>query len=385
MLILNLTRGNSGLRVPLRFPATPAEIGAAYAKLYEISKNENETRIASVMSEVGFLDKFFKDKPMSYSGEYIDLNELARQIDRLTEQELRTLDGALKMESVGSITDILRIADSLNDYIFISGVTTEKDLGQFLTDSGYKDFPESVKPDLDYAAIGAEYCRERGGVFTPEGFTFLRRQEESLSAQEREWWKPLFRVYLQTPERQSLGREPYMLDLPATTEQLFAARCRLEVADLADAELIQTKCLYQPFKPYIPLQEPDFTELRDLSVNLSAAMDNYGESLVLAVYDMKRPQSLMQAGELALEIWRYELVTNVEGYGRNALYELCEDQEIVDTVDDYMDWDSFGRHMLEEDGLVFTEHGYIRLPNPEQPDMEQRAPSQGLQMGGILC
>ena len=68
---------------------------------------------------------------------------------------------------------------------------------------------------------------------------------------------------------------------------------------------------------------------------------------------------------------RYELVTDVEGYGRNALYELCEDQEIVDTVDGFVDWDSFGRHMLEADGLVFTEHGYVRLSDPEQPDMEQ--------------
>ena len=123
--------------------------------------------------------------------------------------------------------------------------------------------------------------------------------------------------------------------------------------------------------PYIPLQEPDFAQLRDLSVILSASMDDYGKALVLAVYDMKRPQDLTQACELSQEIWRYELVTDVEGYGRNALYELCEDQEIVDTVDGFVDWDSFGRHMLEADGLVFTEHGYVRLSDPEQPDMEQ--------------
>ena len=97
MLILNLTRGKSGMRVPLRFPATPADIGAAYAKLYEISKNEKETRIASVMSEVGFLDGFFKDKPMTRAECYSDLNELAKRIEKMSKQELCTLDGALNI------------------------------------------------------------------------------------------------------------------------------------------------------------------------------------------------------------------------------------------------------------------------------------------------
>ena len=48
MLILNLTRGDSGTRVPLRLPATPADVGDAYAKLDQISKKEKETRIPNV-------------------------------------------------------------------------------------------------------------------------------------------------------------------------------------------------------------------------------------------------------------------------------------------------------------------------------------------------
>ena len=42
MLILNLTRGDSGMRVPLRLPATPADVGDAYAKLDQISKKREE-------------------------------------------------------------------------------------------------------------------------------------------------------------------------------------------------------------------------------------------------------------------------------------------------------------------------------------------------------
>ena len=85
MLILNLTRGNSGMRVPLRLPATPGEIGEAYSKLDEISLEAMQTRIASVVSEVGFLDRYLRDRMVTRPGDYCDLNELAEKMDRMDE------------------------------------------------------------------------------------------------------------------------------------------------------------------------------------------------------------------------------------------------------------------------------------------------------------
>ena len=159
-------------------------------------------------------------------------------MEGMSEQELRTLDGALNVESINSFSDILRVADSLKSYIFVHGVTTEKELGEFLVDSGYKGFPESVKPYLDYAAIGTEYYAERGGAFTAHGYTLRRSSAE-----------------------------------PEIT-------ARLEVRDAAE-------------------------------------------------------------------------------YGRNALLELCGDQEVLDTIDGFMDWEGFGAHMMEADGIAFNEDGDI--------------------------
>ena len=67
MLILNLTRGDSGIRVPLHLPATPADVGDVYAKLDQISKKEKLTRIASVVSDSKFLERYFRDKT-EYNG-----------------------------------------------------------------------------------------------------------------------------------------------------------------------------------------------------------------------------------------------------------------------------------------------------------------------------
>ena len=195
MLILNLTRGDSGIRVPLHLPATPADVGDVYAKLDQISKKEKLTHIASVVSDSKFLERYFRDKLLDPLDE---LNELAERLDSMDEQQLLTFEGALNAESINGLEDILHIADSLEDYLFIHGVTTEKELGEFLVASGYKEFSEAVKPYLDYAAIGTEYYAERGGAFTVDGYILRRSSAQALAAEEKK--EPIFRVNLQTRE-----------------------------------------------------------------------------------------------------------------------------------------------------------------------------------------
>ena len=100
MIILNLTRGKSSIRVPLRLPATPADVGVAYAKLDQISPAEYATRISSVISEVTFLDRFFRDMRLDALD---DLNALAEKVNSMTEQEKHTFDGALNAESINGV------------------------------------------------------------------------------------------------------------------------------------------------------------------------------------------------------------------------------------------------------------------------------------------
>ena len=138
-MLLTLARDNSGRCVGLCLPAEPADISAAYEKLDAVSTDERQTRILRAETGVGSLDRWHRDRKV----EQIDaLGELAVKIDAMTEQERKTFDGALTGAAFESVDDVLRIADSLGDYILINGVTTEKELGRFLVDSGYKGFPE---------------------------------------------------------------------------------------------------------------------------------------------------------------------------------------------------------------------------------------------------
>ena len=101
MLILNLTRGDSGIRVPLHLPATPADVGDVYAKLDQISKKEKLTRIAGVVSDSNFLERYFRDKLLDPLDE---LNELAERLDGIIFEPFRNFsNGAAVNRMVCSI------------------------------------------------------------------------------------------------------------------------------------------------------------------------------------------------------------------------------------------------------------------------------------------
>ena len=373
MLILTLTRGNSGMRVSLRLPATPADVGEAYAKLDQISKNEKKTRIAGVVSENEFLERFFQDKPF---GPLDDLNELAKRLDNMDEQELQTFEGALNAESINGIQDIFRVADSLKDYVFISGVTTEKELGEYLVASGYKGFSEDAKPYLDYAAIGTEYYAERGGAFTAHGYTLRRSSAQSLTAEKKE--EPIFRVNLQTREMRLQRIKPVTLELPAGETRLRYVKNALNIQNFSEATVESAYCVNRFFKGTIPLQEPDVEHLAELADRLSKIFAQGDEFKMLSLLSAKRPATLEDALRLAEELGTYEIIPgSEEDYGKAALLELCGDEEILEVLDGFVDWQDFGLYLMEHDGIISTQYGAIRKVEPQQPEQGAGMEMQG--------
>ena len=373
-MILTLARDNSGRCVGLRLPAKPADIAAAYRKLDAISIDDHQTHILRADTGVGSLDRWLRDRKMDRPSDYIELGQLSEKIDRMDDKALKTFDGALTGAAFARVIDILRIADSLDDYIFINGVTTEKELGRFLVDSGYKGFPESIKPYLDYNAIGTEYYAERGGAFTGSGYTLRRSNAEPMIAEQ----KPVFCLKLQSDTMHRLGHELITLELPADENRLRFIKDALNIEDFAEAEIVEAKCTSSLYQRYIPLVSPNVYVLEELAENLSE-IESRGETFkMLSVLALKKPATAEEAARLAVSLDSYEdLHCGEEDYGKEALLRLCGDQEIVDTIDGFINWQEFGEYMMEQDGFVYAEFGYIREKECPQPSMDM-----GMQMQG---
>ena len=367
-MILTLTRGNSGCGIGLRLPAEPTDIAAVYQKLDAVSTADRQTRILRADTGIGALDRWLRDRPMNRPDDYTELGELSEKIVNMDDKALKTFDGALTGAAFERVADVLQIADSLDDYIFIHGVTTEKELGRFLVDTGYKGFPESVKPYLDYEAIGVEYCAERGGAFTADGYTLRRSSAEPLLTEKER--PAVFRVHLQTGGMRNLGQDPFILTLPASDSQLQYAKNVLNIEDFEEAAIVKVECKPEYLKELIPLDDPDVVLLDELAESLTQARDGAEASKLTAALAAEKPATLEEAADIAAHLENYEMVQcTCEEYGRKALLELTGDQEVLDTIDGFIDWGGFGKSMMEADGITLTEYGMIRrveTPTPEQ-------------------
>lgn len=111
MITLRLTRGGSRETVPLQLPATPGEVGEAFARLDEISRNVEETKIADAASPVRGLGAYLRDADLS--GDSLSkLNQLAERIGSMTRRERQIFSEALEAEGAKGLDDVLRVADS---------------------------------------------------------------------------------------------------------------------------------------------------------------------------------------------------------------------------------------------------------------------------------
>lgn len=98
------------------------------------------------------------------------LNILAAKIEKMSDRDAAIFSGALDMEPVNNLTDILRIVDSLKNYELYPGVSTTKELGVYLVESGDIDIPKAAWPYLDYERVGLEYESNNAGAYTSLGY-----------------------------------------------------------------------------------------------------------------------------------------------------------------------------------------------------------------------
>ena len=93
-----------------------------------------------------------------------------------------------------------------------------------------------------------------------------------------------------------------------------------------------------------------------------------------AALEVEEPSTFAGAIDIAMDADDYELVSdNEHEYGREALRRIGADDELLDTIDGYTDFDRLGRAMMEEDGVRQTGFGLVRrLSKPfSEPEIGQ--------------
>lgn len=381
MITLKLARGDNYESVPLRLPATPAEVGEAFAMLDEISRYAGETKIAGVVGDVSNIGQYIKTADLNAPNTISKLNRLAEKIDSMGEQERHTFSGALDAESINGLDDVLRIADSLGDYEMIEDVSSDRELGGWLVEHGYLQVPEYVRPYLDYVAIGAEYYSNHDGAYTLHGYVKRREAAQEQAKDD----KPIFRLHL------THGQRECRLNLPADESQLDAAKKSLAVEDFAQANIYRVSCSVAYLSNLLPTDCISVEDANELALAIREMQQADGELLkYLAVLSVEKPEDFPAALNYALNLDDYERIT--EGtyeYGQSVLRRNGANQELLDIIDGYMDFEKLGEDSMVEDGVRQTEFGLLRRCSSPFSAQENRQtidpiPNNGLSMKGIV-
>ena len=204
MTLLNLK--HTGKSIGVVFPTTVNTVNRAVSELKRGYDPAGTVRITDADSPIQNLVKYIQCADPENEADIGKLNDLAAKIDGMSRREQYIFSGAMDAEGVHSLDYLLRIADSLDKYELIDNVTSDRELGIWLVENGHlgTNVPESIRPYLDYAAIGAEHLSAHGGACTVNGYVRRREPSQEQTAEQRE---VQITLYLRTQKTdETMGR-----------------------------------------------------------------------------------------------------------------------------------------------------------------------------------
>lgn len=290
------------------------------------------------------------------------MNLLAEKTAVMSELELQKFSGALDIESIGSIEDIQGIADSLDDYELLPGVTDERGLGFYLVEQGRVKIPESALRYVDYSIVGAEYMSNNSCAYTDGGLV-VRKDDAGQSR------TVIFDLRVTSPFNNCRGNPPIRLTLPAAEEKLGAVAERLGLFgnDISGGIITESKCPIAYLDELLP-NEPDIGTLNSLAEEIAKLSQNDGQLIKLcAVLEAERPDAIGRALEVTRNLGDYRRlngsITNAADYGYHVLYESdleAQGIEFQEEVKDFIDFQKYGEWRMEEDSVRQTDFGMVR-------------------------
>ena len=318
MLKLNISSGS--VLEQLKLPVPLDEFKRKVDEIRAAGQPNIAPTVLNADSSVPALNWHLQQTRLDSDSTLQKLNQLAETIDGMNAAEHYHLSKSLDPESQQSLDDVLRIAAhikpaSLACYEVIPGVTSHQELGRWLVEHDRLEdkVPETLRPYLDYRSIGIDYCNSHEGEFLADSYTGIQS-----GAME------------QVLEEQGL----LPLDTITVEDANTLALC-LQEMEQEDGELMK----------------------------------------FCAVLEVEQPGAFTEAVSIAMDRDDYELVPeDMDEYGKQVLRRTGADDEVIDTIDGYMDFSRLGEDSMAEDGVRRTEFGLVRRlskPFPPAPEIGQ--------------
>ena len=360
MVTLFLRQGETGKQLLLSFPTTtPAEKEAVDRTLETLKAMSKTVTIQGAASEVMNLGLYLSGVDLAAEGEVERINQLAERLEHMSEVDCDKVAGMLDANSISGMKDILQLTGRLDDYVILPGCGSAQSIGKYLVGCGAFPVPEKLIGDINYEAVGIEFCDAHGGAPCARGYVVQRENLprallEDLNIDPQQKAEPeLLTLYLRTTD----GKERE-LALPVNNAKLKA------VQQLGTAQIDHV----QYFSPYlsdlIPTAgNPGIQDYNELAKMLGRMDAENGELLkYTSVLSAEKPETMQDALHLAQNLDCYERISgSLYDYGIKLLQEQFDlDDECISELEEYTDFARYGQACAESNGFVQTEFGQVR-------------------------
>ena len=344
------------------------------ASLMVQDQTEANLHITDVDAPVPNLKKYILTE--GYENSLEKMNLLAHRVAVMGETDLRKFAGALDIESINSIDDIQRVADSLGDYELFPDVSSDRELGVYLVESGDVEIPRDMIPYIDYARVGAEYYANNSCAY---GDNCLVTKKYETGPQRA----VIFDLKVTSDYYQSTSKPPVRITLPAPPVKLtdIARQLGIMGGDINGCRIVERTCPKDILRDLVP-ETADVSSLNGLAIEIESLTDKQLYKLC-AVLEAERPDTAARAMEIAFGLDDYEVVKSAAHPADYGYHVLCEsnheerDIEVVEEIKDFVDFEKYGEWRMEEDGVRQTGFGMVRrISEPFEPE-------ERMKMGGL--
>ena len=148
----------------------------------------------------------------------------------------------------------------------------------------------------------------------------------------------------------------------------------------AEAAITKVSFAVPNLNEYIPTTGVCVEDANELAWAIEGMQLEDGELMkYLSVLSVERPETMQDALRYAMNLDDYERITeDTYEYGQTVLRRIGADDELIDTIDGYMDFEKLGEDTMAEEGVRRTEFGLIRRCS--SPFSEE---TQAMEMGGL--
>ena len=365
MLNVQLSKLDDSRGEWVNFPASYARTKSVFDTLAD--EEHSALLITAAESSVSYLHNHLVGKYADREQSVRELDFLARRIEGLTEQEQDIFSAMLEIEQPRSLMELVNLACNMDKFALYPGAHNEAELGEYLLNA--KNSDDLLLPYVNREAYGRSYAADHAGAFCESGYVVRTGEALKPVYDGKHLPNPaydangLFLLRLYSSHYADSHPNTYSLSLPASEEKLALARENLGVSNLDECNLIDLRCSIGELENHLPCSY-GIEELNGFADLLKdKVLDGTAETVekLCAALTVEMPDNIRDASWVAKNLRFYTLLPEDIETPLDYAHHVLQEANIFidDEIQDFVDYEGFGKYRMLRDGIVQTVHGMV--------------------------